>query len=224
MMLPGFARHCTFTAEKVSKNAITLLLTANEETKKSYPFEFGFRMTYTLTDSTVECRYDVENEKEDDLPFAIGGHPGFNVPMEAGKKFEDYRLEFACVKEARELVFSDTCFDTGKTRAFPLEEGRILPLRHSLFDIDAVFLTEMCHQVTLGSPGGTRSLTLTFNGFPHVGVWHKPRTEAPYVCIEPWCSIPSVDGIVDDFATKKEMTHLKKGERYTNAFEITVNE
>lgn len=224
MNLHGFARHCTFTAEKVSKNAITLLLTANEETKKSYPFDFEFRMTYTLTDSTVECRYDVENEKEDDLPFAIGGHPGFNVPMEAGKNFEDYRLEFACAKEARELVFSDTCFDTGKTRAFPLEEGRILPLRHSLFDIDAVFLTDMCHKVTLGTPGGTRSLTLSFKGFPHVGFWHKPRTKAPYVCIEPWCSVPSPDGVIDDFATKKELTHLKKGESYTNAFEITICE
>lgn len=144
--------------------------------------------------------------------------------MEPGKKFEDYRLEFGCVKDAEELIFSDTCFDMGKTRPFPLEEGKVLPLCHSLFDIDAVFLTEMCHKVTLGTPGGTRSLTLKFKGFPHMGIWHKPRTEAPYVCIEPWCSVPSPDGVVDDFATKREMTHLKKGERYTNAFEITVNE
>lgn len=224
MTLHGFARHSTFTAEKVSAEAVTFLLCANEETKKVYPFDFAFRMTYTLTGSTVECRYDVANECEEDLPFAVGGHPGFNVPMEEGKTFEDYRLEFSCVKEARELVFSDTCYDTGKTRAFPLEEGRILPLRHSLFGIDAVFLTEMCHKVTLGTPGGTRSLTLTFKGFPHLGIWHKPRTEAPYVCIEPWCSVPSPDGVIDDFATKKELTHLKKGETYTNTFEITINE
>lgn len=224
MNLHGFARRSVFTAEKVGDHTVTFLFTANEETKKMYPFDFEFRMTYTLTDSTVECRYDVKNEKESDLPFAVGGHPGFNVPMEAGKKFEDYRLEFACAKEARELVFSDTCFDTGKTRAFPLEEGRILPLRHSLFDIDAVFLTDMCHKVTLGTPGGTRSLTLSFKGFPHVGFWHKPRTKAPYVCIEPWCSVPSPDGVIDDFATKKELTHLKKGESYTNAFEITICE
>lgn len=224
MNLHGFARRSVFTAEKVGDHTVTFLLTANEETKKMYPFDFEFRMTYTLTDSTVECRYDVKNEKESDLPFAVGGHPGFNVPMEAGKNFEDYRLEFACAKEPRELVFSDTCFDTGKTRAFPLEEGRILPLRHSLFDIDAVFLTDMCHKVTLGTPGGTRSLTLSFKGFPHVGFWHKPRTKAPYVCIEPWCSVPSPDGVIDDFATKKELTHLKKGESYTNAFEITICE
>ena len=27
--------------------------------------------------------------------FGFGGHPGFNVPLEKGKHFEDYRLRFA---------------------------------------------------------------------------------------------------------------------------------
>ena len=27
--------------------------------------------------------------------FGLGGHPGFNVPLEAGLSFEDYCLEFS---------------------------------------------------------------------------------------------------------------------------------
>lgn len=73
MKLHGFARHSTFTAEKVSGEAVTFLLAANGETKKIYPFDFEFRMTYTLSGGTVECRYDVKNEQEEDLPFAVGG-------------------------------------------------------------------------------------------------------------------------------------------------------
>lgn len=57
-----------------------------------------------------------------------------------------------------------------------------------------------------------------------VGFWHKPRTTAPYVCIEPWYSLPADDGIVDDLATKQLMIRLEPGRTYENSFTITVND
>jgi galactose mutarotase-like enzyme len=55
-----------------------------------------------------------------------------------------------------------------------------------------------------------------------VGLWHAPKTEAPYMCIEPWTSVPALDNVVDDFETKLEMNRLAPGASYTNSFSITV--
>ena len=49
-----------------------------------------------------------------------------------------------------------------------------------------------------------------------------PKTEAPYMCIEPWTSVPAIDNVVDDFETKLEMNRLAPGDSYTNSFSITV--
>lgn len=224
MPIHGFARQSTFTLAAKSDTSLTLELCDNAETRRLYPFAFRFRMTYTLEGGTLENRFEVVNTGDTELPFAIGGHPGFNVPFAEGEAFEDYYLEFGCVKDAKKLVFSPTCYYTDTLVPFPLREGKILDLRHDLFDDDAIFLADMCKKVSLRSAKNDRAVTITYKGMSHVGFWHKPKTAAPYVCIEPWNGVPALDGKVDDFATKLEMTHLAAGEVYTNAFEITVTE
>ena len=56
----------------------------------------------------------------------------------------------------------------------------------------------------------------------NLGIWHKPQTDAPYICIEPWSTLPSYDGIVDDLETKYEMTVLKPLESKTSGFDIII--
>lgn len=224
MPIHGFARHSTFTLVEKSDTLLTLELCDNEETRAQYPFAFCFRMTYALEGGTLHNCFEVCNTGKTELPFTVGGHPGFNVPFAPGEQFEDYYLEFGCVKDAKKLVFSPTCYDTGATAPFPLQDGKILPLRHDLFDNDAIFLTDMCKQVSLKSQKNNRAVTVSYRDFSHVGFWHKPKTAAPYVCIEPWNGLPAMDGKVDDFATKRAMTHLAPGKSCTNAFEITITE
>ena len=62
---------------------------------------------------------------------------------------------------------------------------------------------------------------LEYPGMKYVGIWHAPKTEAPYVCVEPWASIPADDGKIDDLETKRDMTALGAGESYSNTFSIT---
>ena len=50
----------------------------------------------------------------------------------------------------RELM-SEDCFVLGKNEPFSLQEGRYLYLTHDLFDHDAIILTNIPEQVTLGS-------------------------------------------------------------------------
>ena len=90
-------------------------------------------------------------------------------------------------------------------------------------DNDAFFLENVCKKVTLCSDKSDRSVTVEYPDMTYLGVWHAPKTEAPYVCIEPWTSLPDYDREPGDFATKRDMMFLPAGESYTNTFTITVS-
>jgi galactose mutarotase-like enzyme len=55
---------------------------------------------------------------------------------------------------------------------------------------------------------------------PYLGIWHKPRTEAPYVCIEPWCGLPGFDGVTEDMETKHDMFRIEPGATQTAEFSM----
>lgn len=214
MDLHGFARHSVFSAERIGENEIRFTLCANGETKKIYPFDFLLTVTWKLDGDTLTETVSFRNTGGTVLPAAVGFHPGFNVPLDEGK-FEDWYLEFTEKCSPDELVLSDTCFNTGKKRAFPIREETVLPLSHDLFNVDAVFLSRVASGVTLKRKGSNRSVTLNYPQCPYLGIWHKPRSDAPYVCIEPWCGLPSYDGVVEDFATRSDMFRLAPGSEKT---------
>lgn len=224
MCLHGFAKLTEFTAVSVTNKVISLTMVSSEETKKCYPFDFAFTVTYTLDGNTVRVAYAVENRGEGDLPFSVGGHPGFNVPFCKGEDFSDYYLEFSEKKHVEQMVMTENKFFSGRKVPYQLEDDKILRLSHDLFDNDAVFLDGSPKQVSLKSVKNSRAVTVSFPEMRHVGFWHKPCTQAPYVCIEPWQGFPSTDGEIDDFRIKNEMMHLEKGKRYDVYFEITIKE
>ena len=68
------------------------------------------------------------------------------------------------------------------------------------------------------------SIEISYNNMTCVGLWHKPKSSAPYVCIEPWHGIPSTKGIIDDFKTKQQMIKLGTNEEYNNFYVIKIIE
>lgn len=222
MNLHGFARKSTFERIAHTEDSISLRLSASEDTMKMYPFAFAFTLTYKLDGASVTTVFHVENQGEKEMIFAVGGHPGFNLPLEHGEVFEDYYLEFDCAATPRALVMSETCYYLNDTVPFPLEDDRILPLCHTLFDNDAIFLTEMCQAVTLKSHKSNRQVRVEYPDMKFLGLWHKPQTEAPYVCIEPWSGVPADDGVIDDLETKREMRRLASGCTFETAFRIAI--
>lgn len=222
MDLHGFVRKKELELYTQTEDTIAFRLRPDEQTMQAYPFDFTYRVFYVLEGNTLKIRYRVRNKGFKPLIFSVGGHPGFNVPLEPGIRFEDYRLEFACEKPAKALVMSPACFVTGRSEPLPLEEGRILRLRHDLFDNDAIVLEEMCRKVRLCSDKGKRSVTVHYPDMRYLGIWHKPKSDAPYVCIEPWTSIPSLDGKVDDLESKADMETLESMEIYRNEWSITL--
>ena len=228
MNLHGFARKSVFAVTEQAPASVTFELRENGETLKAYPFPFRFTVAYALGGDTLDTKYRVENTGAEEMVFAVGGHPGFNVPLGGDGKFEDWYLQFSTGKDAEEIVMSPACYVTRETRPFKLECvhnlkcGRCLDLKHELFDNDAIILANMAKAVTLKSDKSKRGVTVKYPGMKYLGIWHKPSSDAPYVCIEPWASLPAYDGEVDALETKRDMTRLRPGGTYQNGFSITV--
>ena len=153
--------------------------------------------------------------------FAVGGHPGFNVPMEEGLSFTDYYLEFDEEAHPYRIFLADSGAVTPRQEVFEMKDNRI-PLAHSLFDHDAIVLRHAAKTVKLGSDRGARSVTVSYPGFGYIGFWHKPKTDAPYVCVEPWTSLPSREGIVEKLALQADLVSLKPGGAWDTEWWIEV--
>lgn len=220
MNIHGFARKSTFSAEQTDEKSIRFTLTESEETLAVYPFRFKLTVEYALSERKLSGNVTVENTGNQILPFTIGLHPGFNVPFDKGE-FDDCYVEFEGFCSPDKIGMSDTCFLTGKNEAFPIESGRRIRLSHSLFDNDAIFLERTDTRVRLASTRSEKYIDLAFDGFPYMGLWHAPRTDAPYVCIEPWCGLPSYDGEIDDLSKKRDTFRLPEGEKKELAYSIT---
>ena len=218
----GFASHCLFTAVENTGDSVTLELTDSRLTLALYPCPFVFRVKYSLVGSRLDIVYSVRNTGTERMYFGLGGHPGFHVPLEDGFAFEDYALHFESPCRPKRVLFTPDCFVTGKEEPFPLEGGTKLKLTHSLFDDDAIVLRNMAGCVTLKAEGAKRGVRLTYPKMPYLGLWHVPHKAAPYVCIEPWSSLPAAKGAITELSRQPDLIFADPGEEYVNAWSIEM--
>lgn len=223
MAIHGIAPYRAFRATENDGTQLVMTLCSDEETLRSYPRQFAFSIVYALVADTLEVTFRVENRDEKTMYFGLGGHPGFRVPLVPGKAFSDYRLRFGEICRPRQVGFTDDCFVSGEDFPFPLEDGCVLPLSHDLFDNDAIVLKDMARQVTLETDGDGHAVTVTYPGMGYLGLWHMPRTDAPYVCIEPWCSLPSHKGQIAVFEEQADLIRLNAGDTYRNTWTIQIH-
>lgn len=222
MTIHGFVRHAEMTVEEQNDTSCCFLLTDSPETLAIYPYHFAFRIYYRLEGDTLHITFQVENRSEETLYCGMGGHPGFRVPLEEGLEFTDYELTFPEKSTPRRIVFSPALQVAPERPAYPLEDGKRLPLHHDLFDLDAVVLAEAPRCVTLSSPKGSHGVTVRYPQMPYVGFWHKPQTDAPYVCIEPWSILPGRDNTVEELSQMPDVTAVPAGETFENQWSITL--
>ena len=52
-------------------------------------------MDHIIKNEALTVAYEVINRDTRPMYFGLGGHPGFNVPLAEGLRFEDYRLRFS---------------------------------------------------------------------------------------------------------------------------------
>jgi len=179
----GFARDRRFRATVLSDSEALFSLEDDEATRLCYPFRFQLRIRYVLQGTRLAVEYAVANPSDDPLPFSIGGHPAFAVPLEPGLAYEDYRLEFSTPETAGRWKLRDGLLL--QEEAGFLDGTATVPLSHDLFREDAVVLQGLrSSHISLLSDKGKRGIRFGIEGWPHLGLWAP--VGAPFVCIEPW--------------------------------------
>lgn len=216
----GFASKMEFIPQ-VTENSLTMTLTSSEETLTCYPFPFTLTLTYTLEGNTLKVRHRVRNTGEKTMYFGLGGHPGFRVPLTEQEAFEDYTLTFAAPCRPDRIGFTKQVLLSGHNTPYPLQNSKEIPLTHRLFDDDAIILQNTARQVTLSGPKG-HGITMDFGDFPYFGIWHRPQTCAPYVCLEPWSSLPGRQDVTEELACRSDLIPLEPGKSYTACWSVTA--
>ena len=210
------------SAKAETVTSLHLQLQSDTSTRQLYDRDWTVDIFYSLCGKTLSVRFQVRNCDTRTMRFGYGIHPGFNVPLNPALRFEDYRLDFHEVSTPKQMELTEHYTISGGMHDYALAEGRYLPLQHSLFDHDAIILKDMPHTVTLGSQKDEKKVTVTFPDMPYLGIWHAPETDAPFVCIEPWSSLPSTDGVIDEFETKPDFITVEPEETYTNSWSISI--
>lgn len=219
MNIHGFARKTVFDVESANDTEIVFSLEADDTTREQYPFDFKLTVAYKLDGSKISSSVSITNLSDKTMPATFGAHPGFNVPLDNGS-FEDWYIEFSDECTPNRLMISDRGLFTGKKYAFELEDGKRIRLHHGLFNTDGIFMDRIPHSISLKSKLSERYVTLNYPDMAYLGLWHASKTEAPYVCIEPWCGLPALDGQTDDLCTKHDMFHIQKGKEKSINYEI----
>jgi galactose mutarotase-like enzyme len=174
----GFARDQSFQLVDQSPNSLTLSLTDSEITREQYPFAFELRVTYTLTNHSLEIKHDVFNPGSEDLLFSLGGHPGFHLEG----SLNEYCLDFGGDFKVKQHLITGNYYN-GATQDLNL--NRRFKISDELFASDAIVIKSPPFQsIGFSKNDGTPLLTLRCEDWSAVGLWTKPG--APFFCIEPW--------------------------------------
>ena len=220
----GFARKQEWKLEEQGDNMVALSLSSADhaELLEQYPYPFKIVARYTIDAAKVVVSYEVTNEGTEDMPFFIGGHPGFRCPLDEGEAYTDYELRFE-KDEAAELctaVPSTGLIDVVNRSKNPMV-GKTLPLSHELFDFaETIFDVLESRQVTLSKKGEDKGVRLSFEGFPYLIVWSKP--EGDFVAVEPWGGLSTCSDEDDVLEHKRGCLIAKPKETIVRSFTIEI--
>ncbi len=220
----GFARDMEFEFAGQTENTITHVLRSTEETLAKYPFPFELRITHKLEGKTLSVIWEVENPGDETMYFSIGGHPAFNVPARAGESKYDYYVTFPEEKTLKYVLIDLSCAAVNMDEVHILElEDHKLPVTEHLFDNDALIFDDyQVEKIGLAYPDGSPYLTMTCKGFPSMGVWSQPKTDAPFVCLEPWIGRCDNRGFYGELKDKYYEQSLEAGKVFRAQYDLTL--
>lgn len=216
----GFARDMEFTLESQTDNEIWFVLRSNEETLAKYPYEFVLKLGYRLDGAKVEVLWHVENPSEEELPFAIGGHPAFYCPVTSGVKQSDCYIQFD-VAGPLKCSTIDGYLVGDRVDTYALEDG-MLRIDEHLFDNDALIIEKQnIKKVSLCDPKKQVFLTIELDA-PLFGIWRPADPGAPFVCIEPWYGRSDRIGYAGELRDREYENVLAAGENWDAGYTILV--
>lgn len=215
----GFARHSLFNVEAREPDSVSFRLRENEETRSVYPFPFQLDVTYAVAGAALSVQALVTNRGRRPMPMALGFHPAFRWPLPYGGAREEHELEFEVPERGQVFRPDGDGLLTGPRRT-PVHADGWLPLNDDLLAYGAIVFKELASQRVIYGVRGRRRIAVDFAGMPSLGVWSKPRADAPFLCVEPWqgyaddAPLPGDPAKPHDLFDKPGMIELAPGQSH----------
>jgi galactose mutarotase-like enzyme len=214
----GFARDLPWTVVDSADDRVSLVLVADDDTRRHYPYDFALAVTYVASERSLTTRYTVENRGDEPMPFALGSHPAFVWPLEEGQPRSMHQIRFdepetAPVRRVVDNLLTDERFDNPAW-------DHVMTLNDAWFTDGAVIMPEVASQGLVYSSGHGRQVRLTWEGFTGITLWSVPG--AKFVCIEPWRGQPAPVDFVGQFAGKPGNVVLPPGGREELSYRVEL--
>ena len=218
----GVVRKREFTLASATESSAEFAILSSEETKREFPYDFEFRVRYSLSGKTLTYAMTAVNRGKDVMPYFLGGHPAFRCPLLDGEAFEDYVVEFS-EKEfaACPRMLSDGLIDVDH-RSVVLNNEKVFRLDRTWFAYDCqVFDQLKSRSATLRNPATGHGVHMDFSGFDYFILWTS-KNGGPFLALEPWTGLSTCTDEDDILEHKRGVKFLQPGEERTHSFTITL--
>lgn len=225
----GLARLNQFEVVEQSVFSVTLQLKSTEETRKVYPYDFELKLIFSVAGDTLTQTYEVTNPANVVLPFTLGAHPAFNIPIPGveAASLDQYHLLFTRSWTSYGPSITDEGLCDYTTPQKLIVDSDTLPLSWELIDREKTITLEDVpdRRITLAAnvdaTSETHGIQMDFEGFDYLGIW-SAAPGCPFVALEPWCGIADTvdcDGI---FEHKPGIIRLEPGQSIAKTMNIKV--
>lgn len=213
----GYARFAAFEIEDKTDSSVVFLHKSDEETKKSFPFDYELRVIYTLIDKTVKVGYSVKNLTIGNMYFSIGSHEAYYTP----EGIEDYDVIFPQNETLNSYVLYGNLLSNQELPI--IKDSNVLPLYDKYFTVDALVFKDLkSRTATLRNRKTGKAVQVDFPDSDYFLLWHKPNS--PYMCLEPWSGIPDIIGSSYDITEKEGIIVLESGKEYNSIHTLSIIE
>ena len=225
----GLARLNQFEVVEQSPSSVTLQLKSTEETLKAYPYDFELKLIFSVAGDTLTQTYEVNNPANVVLPFTLGAHPAFNIPIPGveAASLDQYRLLFtrSWTSYGPSITDEGLCDYTTPQRL--IVNSDTLPLSWELIDREKTITLEdvpdRCITLTANAEVSSEihGIQLDFEGFDYLGIW-SAAPGCPFVALEPWCGIADTVDTDGVFEHKPGIISLEPGQSIAKTLNIRV--
>lgn len=217
----GIVRIQDFKFLGAGENSLSFVNEWSDEFLDIYPFKYQFKVNYYLNGYELKTEIIIKNLGDIDMPFNIGGHPAFNIPMFENEEFTDYRIEFE-KKETFESprVMSNATLNFDES-AMSCKDIDHIDLNKNLFNIDTIINTNVKSKSVKLLNKENKGIKFSYPKFKTLAIW-TPFNDAPFVCIEPWIGYNDHHDSKGYFVEKDDIVTLKPNEEFTVEYMIEI--
>lgn len=215
----GIAMYRELTLTDKTDNSLLFTLLSDEETKKSYPFDFKFEVEFKLTENKLSVTLRPTNTGEGYMPFMAGWHPGFNLWGDG--EIGSFAVDFG---EGDELMWYPILPDQPISYTplpHALDDGKYYLNEKEIYDNDTMIFENYPRTFKLVDGTGNAKISMSVSeNLPFFCIWKAPVSTSRFICLEPWSNIFNSDGTTEDFAIKK-MQRLDSGKTCEYTYEVS---